>query len=92
MERKTYMPVFSGRTIEDSQRIVVYKETDNESQLHISFPDLGLSQDLWALSPGHRLYMRFELDTHMFHIRIEDPFWTGEAKGSRADLIEEPAL
>lgn len=83
---KTYQPVFAGKTA-DEMKITVYKHRDSENELYISLDD----GDLQALPPDSIVGMSFDLDTAIFHIRIESPVWTGTASGSKFDLIEADA-
>jgi hypothetical protein len=77
-----YIHVFAGRTPED-EWIILYKNVNVESELHIQRPD----GELWALSPGSEVCMRFELDTQLLHLYVKSPEWTGSAKGSKEDLL-----
>lgn len=82
-----YMPVFSGKT-KDEERIVLYKSVNNESELHIRCPDGGL----WMLSSDRQIEIAFDPIESKLYISVQSPEWTGTAKGTKRDLIEEEAL
>jgi hypothetical protein len=79
-----YYPIFVGKT-KDNKKIVVYFKNDT---FHILRPD----GELCALEPGAEIETWVALETHKYHARIVSEAWTGDATGTRKDLIEEPSL
>lgn len=80
-------PVFSGWT-EDNENIILYQHMDRPDEIHIQRPD----GELLALSPKAEITFAFtwnaQSETDKTWVNIESPEWTGEATGSRRDLIE----
>lgn len=81
--QQKYIPVFAGKTPED-KTIILYKHVDHEDDMHIQRPD----GQLWALSPGAKMKMEFDIGSDKLRISIESPEWTGTAIGTRKDLLE----
>jgi hypothetical protein len=80
---KRYYPVFSGRT-EDGGKVVIYMNLVDDS-LHIVRPD----GEFWALSLESVIEDYFNVDREIYRIEITSPEWTGQASGTRKDLLEE---
>lgn len=98
--RKT---VFVGKDTKDGEYFVLYVEavTPMEELLYysskqnrlpprdeyfIKFPD----GEVWALPSGSKITTwEDDPDNHLVHLRIESSVWTGEAIGTREDLIRE---
>lgn len=79
-------PVFVGDT-PDGDRIVLYKpELGHET--YIKRPD----GKVWAMGPKPVIDSWTSAFETLTHIKIQSDAWTGEATGSRKDLIEEPVL
>lgn len=81
---KIYYPLFSGKS-EDGGKVVIYIHMLNDT-LHIVRPD----GEFWALSPGAVIEDHWDVDRYIYTIKVTSPEWTGTAKGSRVDLLEEP--
>lgn len=76
-----FIPFFAGTT-EDGESIILYRRG---AEIHIQRPD----GELWALNPEEAEFMSWESpDTERKYIRIESAVWSGEASGTRKDLIE----
>lgn len=87
MEHKPYRPVFAGQA-KDGGYVVLYKHDDREEELYLLRPD----GELWALAPEAEVIMTFDGVEDRIHISVKSPEWTGEAEGSKRELIEEESL
>lgn len=91
------IPVFAGRTHE-GELVIIYKDDVNDlafepfndrrikspEEYYIRRPD----GDLCPLEPSAHINV-WQSDNHNnSHIKIQSSAWTGEARGSRLDLIE----
>lgn len=85
MKDLKYRPVFVGHT-EEGEKIVLYADPQNTDQIHILRPDGGL----WAIEPGAKFRMHFNLVDSESMVEIESEVWTGRATGSKKELQEEP--
>lgn len=77
-------PVFVGDT-PDGDHIVLYK---HGREFYIKRPD----GEVCALGPESVIDSWTETLSQYTHIKIQANAWTGEATGSRKDLIDEPVL
>lgn len=79
---KQLRPMFVGDT-PSNERIVLYQ---HRHEFHLRRPD----GEIWALGPETII----DSWTSAFgsHVKIQSNAWTGEAIGSRKDLVEEPYL
>lgn len=96
------VPVFAGRTPED-ELVVLYEEKLEELELpslldvprrvtrrpefHLQRPD----GEMWALEPGAEIVRLMDDDLNYTHMRIRSQVWSGEARGSKLDLMEAEA-
>lgn len=96
-------PVFAGKDVEDGEYFVLYVERVEpmeELQFHLSsrnslppqdhyfikFPD----GEVWALAPGSEIWVWEEgVENYTIHLRIKSSVWTGEAIGTREELLRE---
>lgn len=80
----TYTPIFVGKT-EDDEKIVLY-ENLSTNKLHIRRPD-GV---LCAIEMPSSVELDYGVDD-IIRLRVSCEAWTGEATGTRRDLIaQEP--
>lgn len=82
-----FAPVFVGKT-EDGTKIVVYNVIGREQDLHIKVGD----EEIRALSLGSAVESSFSATDSTLFIAIRSPEWTGTAKGTRRDLLDEEAI
>jgi hypothetical protein len=82
-----YIPIFVGKT-DDGEKVVLYKKVDNPDQLHIKPP----GGELWAIEPGANLCITNGFETtDQIRLQVTCRAWTGEATGTRYDVVaEEP--
>lgn len=96
-------PVFAGKDVEDDEYFVLYVErvtAMEDLQFHFSsrnslppqdhyfikFPD----GEVWALAPTSEIWVwKDATDIHVTHLRIKSSVWTGEAIGTREELLRE---
>lgn len=81
---KTLTPVFAGETPQ-GDKIVLYLQG---FEMHLMRPD----GELVALGPDAVLDTWFDPVNGYQQLKIQSSAWTGEAIGSRKDLVEEPKL
>lgn len=91
--RIKYTPVFVGFT-RNEENLVIYKNVDNESELHIrlSKPRKGSLGPLQALGPDGEIQTQFDTIHDQFTILVRSPQFTGEAVGQRLDLLKEDGI
>lgn len=81
-------PVFSGKTAED-ERVVLYKDRESMiDKFHIKRPD----GEVWALSHGSELVWYVDRVTEVHYLTLVSPEWSGSAKGTWVEVIEEESL
>lgn len=83
---KKLRPVFTGWTAE-AEEISLYQHADREEELHILLPN----GELFELSPGAEVSTLFDPTSQEMRIDIVSPEWTGQAKGSKWDLLRTDA-
>lgn len=86
MEEKRYRPIFVGFT-EEEKKLVLYAKDGRDQDFHIQRPTDG---QLWALSPGANIDWVADVANNCTILTITSPEWTGTAKGSKKDVVEEP--
>lgn len=79
------VPIFVGKS-KDGTKVVIYSCINGTLFVRI---DDG---ETWTISPGSDIELWNEMETSLFHMRLVSPEWTGDATGSRRDLIEEPIV
>lgn len=84
-----FMPMFSGMT-EAGEKVVLYTECSRES-LGVFHIRVGESE-LIALPADGKMDWGEDLERFMYYIQVESSVWTGQAKGSKYDLIDEPGI
>lgn len=96
---RRYIPVFAGTSTED-EAIIIYQEQEDDllirpfsetpkevhcrEEFHIRIN----GGELQALGPDPMIEMRMEDLHHRMNVRVVSPQWTGEANGSRMELME----
>jgi len=83
---KVLRPVFTGRTVA-GEKITLYQHMNKPEEIHICLPN----DELWALSPGAEVHTWLDTETNMMRVDINSPEWTGQATGSRWDLMQADA-
>lgn len=83
---KVLRPVFAGQT-QEGEKITLYQHIDTPEELHLLRPD----GEMWVLSPGSEVKTWVERDMEVMVVEIESPEWTGQARGSRWDLLSADA-
>lgn len=96
-------PVFVGKDVEDGEYFVLYVErvgAMEDLQFHFSARNTLPPQDhyfikfpdgeVWALPPEAEIWTwEDESDSYVTHLRIKSSVWTGEAIGTREELLRE---
>lgn len=77
----TLRPIFVGDT-PTGERIVLYQ---HGGELHLKRPD----GEIWALGPSSIIDSWDSAFESFTHIKIQSDAWTGEATGTKRDLVEE---
>lgn len=80
--RPKYKPVFSGHT-PDGTLITVYTHVDRETEVYLD-PGDGALVNLG----GAEVYTRFDPAIGKYHIQINSLVWSGEAVGTKWDMLE----
>jgi hypothetical protein len=81
-------PVFVGKNLITDEKIVIYREIDDTHTFHIRLPDGSIQQ----LSPGPYIKSWTDPLSGYYHVQIESPEWSGQAVGTRNDILAEEAL
>lgn len=87
-ERKLYRPIFAGFT-EEGKKLVLYAKDGRDQDFHIRRPT---DDQLLALSPGANITWVTDMVNNYTTLVIASPEWSGTAKGSQKDAVEEPAV
>jgi len=79
---KQYRPIFAGKTAQDEKVIIYIREGTREH--HIQRPD----GTFMAMSPGAEVESWRDPFTEIVSVIVRSPEWTGQASGTRHDLLE----
>lgn len=85
MNEVLYRPVFVGYT-QAGEKVVIY--TDWNDTLHIKFE----GGELRAIGPQAEYCTSRDTTTSIFRLSLRSPQWTGDAVGTRKDLIAEEGI
>lgn len=79
---KDLSPIFTGTTRE-GEEITLYQHVNRPEEIHILLPN----DELWALGPGAKVSTWSDSVRNEMRVDIVSPQWTGQATGSRWDLL-----
>lgn len=80
---KPLRPIFTGHTAEDEE-ISLYQHVNKPEEIHILLPN----GELWALSPGAEVSTLYDANTYEMRVDVVSPEWTGQARGTKWELME----
>lgn len=81
-EVKTLRPVFTGKTV-NGEEITLYQRVTRPEEIHI----LLANGELCKLSPGAEVNTWMDFGKEEMRVDIVSPEWTGQARGSKWDLL-----
>lgn len=79
-------PVFTGTT-EMGDEITLYQHVDRPEEIHILRPD----GELWAVGPEGEINTWLDPTKNEMRVDINSTIWTGQARGSKWDLLQADA-
>jgi len=81
-EVRTLRPVFTGKTV-NGEEITIYQHVNRPTEIHILLPN----NELCKLSASAEVNTWMDFGKEEMRVDIVSPEWTGQARGSKWDLL-----